>query len=206
MPRIRSGGTQSLHTNSFDEALSLPTEKAAKIALRTQQVLGFETGVPDTVDPLGGSWFVERFTNEIEEQAEELLGRIDAMGGAVAAIEAGWVKRQIEESAYRMQRAIEEQRKVVVGVNRFAEPDDRVSISRPDPETVRTQMARLARVKASRDPAAVASALALVRSVAGGTGNLLYPIREALSASATLGEICDVLREVFGVYQPSESF
>jgi methylmalonyl-CoA mutase N-terminal domain/subunit len=200
------GGTQSLHTNSFDEALSLPTERAAKVALRTQQVLGFETGVADTVDPLGGSWFVERLTNEIEGQAEELLDRIDAMGGAVAAIEAGWVKRQIEESAYRMQRAIEEQRRIVVGVNRFAEPDEPVSISRPDPEAVRTQLARLARVKATRDPAAVARALDRVRGVAAGTGNLLEPIREALSAYATLGEICDVLRDIFGVYRPSESF
>ena len=200
------GGTQSLHTNSFDEALSLPSEKAAKIALRTQQVLGFETGVGDTVDPLGGSWFVERLTNEIEGQAEELLGRIDAMGGAVAAIEAGWVKRQIEESAYRMQQAIEDQSRVVVGVNRFAEPDDQVPISRPDPGALASQTARLARVKATRDPAAVAAALDDVRTVASGTGNLLYPIREALSVSATLGEICDVLREVFGVYQPRESF
>ena len=200
------GGTQSLHTNSYDEALSLPSEEAAKLALRTQQVLGFETGVGDTVDPLGGSWFVERLTNEIEEQAEELLGRIDAMGGAVAVIEAGWVKRQIEESAYRMQRAIEDQRKVVVGVNRFAEPGNQPGISRPDPAAVATQRARLARVKATRDPAGVAAALEAVRSTASGSANLLYPIREALSASATLGEICDVLREVFGVYHPTDSF
>src|SRR6202165_1566057 len=141
------GGTQSLHTNSKDEALSLPTEKAAKIALRTQQVLGFETGVGDTVDPLGGSWFVERLTNEIEGQAEELLGRIDAMGGAVAAIEAGWVKRQIEESAYRMQQAIEDQSRVVGGVNRFAEHDDQAPIPTPDPGAMASHIARLARVK-----------------------------------------------------------
>jgi methylmalonyl-CoA mutase N-terminal domain/subunit len=200
------GGTQSLHTNSFDEALSLPSEKAAKIALRTQQVLGFETGVGDTVDPLGGSWFVERLTNEIEGQAEELLERIDAMGGAVAAIEAGWVKRQIEESAYRMQQAIEDQSRVVVGVNRFAEPDVQAPIARPDPGAMASHIARLARVKASRRPDAVAAALDQVRTVAAGSGNLLYPIREALSVSATLGEICDVLRGVFGVYQPRESF
>ncbi len=200
------GGTQSLHTNSFDEALSLPSEKAAKIALRTQQVLGFETGVGDTVDPLGGSWFVERLTNEIEGQAEELLERIDAMGGAVAAIEAGWVKRQIEESAYRMQQAIEDQSRVVVGVNRFAEPDDQAPIARPDAGAMASHIARLARVKASRQPDAVAAALDQVGTVAAGSGNLLYPIREALSVSATLGEICDVLRGVFGVYQPRESF
>ena len=200
------GGTQSLHTNSFDEALSLPSEHAASLALRTQQVLGFETGVADAVDPLGGSWFVEHLTNEIEEQAEELLARIDEMGGAVAAVEAGWVKRQIEESAYRMQRAIEEQRRVVVGVNRFVEHEESSAIARPDREAVRTQLARLGAVKAQRDPAAVAAVLEEVRSVAEGTGNLLYPIRSALAASATLGEICDVLRDVFGVYQPTEVF
>jgi len=200
------GGTQSLHTNSFDEALSLPSDKAAKIALRTQQVLGFETGIGDTVDPLGGSWFVERLTNEIEGQAEELLGRIDAMGGAVAAIEAGWVKRQIEESAYRMQQAIEDQSRVVVGVNRFAEPDDQSPIARPDPGAMASHIARLTRVKATRQPDAVAAALDQIRTVAAGSGNLLYPIREALSVSATLGEICDALRGVFGVYQPRESF
>jgi methylmalonyl-CoA mutase N-terminal domain/subunit len=198
------GGTQSLHTNSFDEALSLPSEKAAKVALRTQQVLGFETGVADTVDPLGGSWFVEALTNAIEEQAEELLGRIDAMGGAVAAIESGWMKLQIEESAYLMQRAIEDGRKVVVGVNRFTEPDEAITVSRPDPQVVQTQRARLATVRAGRDSGAVASALEQVRATAVGTDNLLPPIRTALAASATLGEICDVLRQVFGTYQPNE--
>ncbi|HWD08539.1 MAG TPA: methylmalonyl-CoA mutase family protein, partial [Actinomycetota bacterium] len=201
------GGTQSLHTNSFDEALSLPSEQAARLALRTQQVLGFETGVADTVDPLGGSWFVEHLTNEIEEQAEELIGRIDEMGGAVAAVEAGWVKSQIEESAYRMQRAIEEQRRVVVGVNRFVEDEEPpAGMPRPGQQAIETQLARLAAVKAGRDPAALSAALDEVRSVAGGTGNLLYPIRAAFGASATLGEICDVLRGVFGVYQPTEAF
>ena len=200
------GGTQSLHTNSYDEALSLPSEEAVKLALRTQQVLGFETGVADTVDPLGGSWFVEHLTNEIEEKAGVLLGRIDEMGGAVAAIEAGWMKQQIEESAYRMQQAIEDQRKVVVGVNRFAEPQEPAVLKRADPQSVRTQLARLAQVKANRDHARVAATLKQVGSVAGGSGNLLYPIREALSAQATLGEICDVLRESFGVYQPTEAF
>ncbi|HEU5004267.1 MAG TPA: methylmalonyl-CoA mutase family protein [Actinomycetota bacterium] len=200
------GGTQSLHTNSYDEALSLPSEAAARLALRTQQVLGFETGVVDTVDPLGGSWFVERLTNEIEKQAEALLARIEDMGGAVAAVETGWVKAQIEESAYRMQLAIEEQRKVVVGVNRFVESDPAPPVAHPDREAVQTQLARLARVKASRDPAAVRSALEDVRAVARGTANLLHPIREALSASATLGEICDVLRDVFGEYRPTEVF
>ena len=199
------GGTQSLHTNSYDEALALPSEHAAKIALRTQQVLGYETGVADTVDPLGGSWFVESLTNAIEERAEALLARIEAMGGAVAAIEAGWIKAQIEESAYRMQRQIEDGTKVVVGVNRFVEPDGGIPITRPDPAVAARQLERLARTKAARDPAAVAASLEAVRAVASGTGNLMEPIREALSARATLGEICDVLREVFGTYRPIET-
>ncbi|MGH2707686.1 MAG: acyl-CoA mutase large subunit family protein, partial [Actinomycetota bacterium] len=199
------GGTQSLHTNSFDEALSLPTEKAVKIALRTQQILGFETGVADTVDPLGGSWFVECLTNEIEERAEELIARIDAMGGAVQAIEAGWVKREIEESAYRNQKAVEENRRVVVGVNRFQEADEPASIYRPDPEAARAQVERLRRLKAERDRAGVHRALSQVREAARASDNLLYPIREALAVYATVGEVCDVLRDQFGSYQPLEA-
>ncbi len=199
------GGTQSLHTNSYDEALALPSEHAAKLALRTQQVLGFETGVADTVDPLGGSWFVEELTNEIERQAEALLLRIEAMGGAVAAVESGWVKTQIEESAYRMQRSIEGGTKVVVGVNRFLEAEEEIPITRPDPKAVARQLEALARTKANRSHAAVDASLSAVREVAEGTGNLMVPIREALAARATLGEICDVLRGVFGTYRPKET-
>ena len=200
------GGTQSLHTNSFDEALSLPTEKAAKVALRTQQVLGYETGVTDTADPLGGSWFVESLTNEIEARAEELIERIDGMGGAVEAIEKGWMKREIEESAYLIQKAIEDGSRVIVGVNRYVEEEEASEIYRPDPAIARTQVDRLRKVKKERDAKAVEAALNEVRGAASSTSNLLHPIRHALSVYATLGEVCDVMREVFGVYEPSESF
>ena len=200
------GGTQSLHTNSFDEALSLPSEKAAKVALRTQQVLGYETGVTDTADPLGGSWFVESLTNEIEAMAEDLIERIDGMGGAVEAIEKGWMKREIEESAYLIQKAIEDGSRVIVGVNRYVEEEEASEIYRADPAIARTQVDRLRKVKADRDAKAVEAALDEVRGAANSTSNLLHPIRHALSVYATLGEVCDVMREVFGVYEPSESF
>lgn len=200
------GGTRSLHTNSFDEALALPTENAAKIALRTQLVLAFESGVPDTVDPLGGSWYVEYLTNEIEKRAEELLARIDEMGGAVEAIERGWTKREIEESAYRMQKKVETGERKVVGVNDFTEPEGAVEIYRPDPTMATKQIERLKKVRAGRDQTAVDAALGKIRSAARGTDNLLYSMREALGAYATLGEVCDVLREEFGIYEPSEKF
>lgn len=199
------GGTQSLHTNSFDEALALPTENAAKIALRTQQVLGYESGVADTADPLGGSWFVESLTNEIEERAEELIARIDQMGGAVEAVEKGWMKREIEESAYRIQKAIESGSRIVVGVNKYEEEDEPVEIYRPDPDLARVQIERLARTKANRNDGEVREALEMVRAAARGSDNLLYPMKDALSVYATLGEVCDVLREEFGVYEPSET-
>lgn len=198
------GGTQSLHTNSFDEALSLPTEQAAKIALRTQQVLGYETGVADTSDPLGGSWFVEKMTDEIEHHAKRLIDRVDEMGGAVAAIEQGWMKHQIEDSAYRIQQAIEGSTRVIVGVNRFAEPDEPVDIYRADPSIAETQIARLTRVKAERDSEAVYKSLEDLRSAARDGQNLLYPMKDALSRYATLGEVSDVLRDEFGVHEPRE--
>jgi methylmalonyl-CoA mutase N-terminal domain/subunit len=198
------GGTQSLHTNSFDEALSLPTENAAKIALRTQQVLGYESGVTETVDPLGGSWFVESLTNQVEKQAEELIARIDQMGGAVEAVEKGWMKIQIEESAYRIQKAIESGGKTIVGVNKFEEEAEPLEIYRPDPDVARVQIERLARTKAARSEKDVRGALEKVRDAARSSDNLLYPMREALSIYATLGEICDVLRDEFGIYEPSE--
>ena len=196
------GGTQSLHTNSFDEALSLPTENAARIALRTQHVLGFETGVTDTSDPLGGSWFVESLTDEIEERAQELIGQIDEMGGAVEAIEKGWMKEQIEDSAYRIQQRIEDDSRVIVGVNKFVETEESVDIYRADPSVAAEQIKSLKELKAGRDNAAVVSALNNVRDAARGRDNLLYPMREALSLYATLGEVSDVLREVFGVHEP----
>ncbi|MGH9194889.1 MAG: acyl-CoA mutase large subunit family protein [Acidimicrobiia bacterium] len=200
------GGTSSLHTNSFDEALALPTEHAAKIALRTQLVLAYESGVGDTVDPLGGSWYLEYLTNEIENKAEELLARIDEMGGAVEAIERGWTKREIEESAYRIQKKIEANERIVVGINDFVEPDQPVEIYKPDPSMAKKQIERLKKVKAQRDQTAVDAALEKVGAAARGTQNLLHPMREALSAYATLGEVCDVLRDEFGIYEPSEKF
>jgi methylmalonyl-CoA mutase N-terminal domain/subunit len=200
------GGTQSLHTNSYDEALALPSERAAKIALRTQQVLAYESGVPDVVDPLGGSWFTENLTNQIEAEAEALLAQVDQRGGAVATIETGWMKQQIEESAYRVQRAIEEEEKLVVGVNRFVEPEESVEIYRPEPEIAQRQIERVKQLRSERDTDAVNSALENLRSAAQGSGNLLYPMREALSAYATLGEVCDVLRDEFGTYEPREAF
>jgi methylmalonyl-CoA mutase N-terminal domain/subunit len=198
------GGTQSLHTNSFDEALALPTEHAAKIALRTQQVLGYETGVPDTADPLAGSYFVERLTNELEERAWEYVDKIDGMGGAVAAIEAGFVQDEIHEAAFRIQRGIESGERPIVGVNRFEEPDERpVELQRIDEEEVARQVERVRTLRASRDAGAVERALADVQRAAEGTDNVLPPMKDALRARATLGEVSDVLRRVFGEYRPT---
>jgi methylmalonyl-CoA mutase N-terminal domain/subunit len=197
------GGTQSLHTNSFDEALALPTEHAAKIALRTQQIIGLETGVTNVVDPLGGSYFVESLTDEIEERATGYLERIDAMGGAVAAIEAGFYQDEIHEAAYRILQGIESGERVVVGVNRFQDPDEReVELLRIGEAEVTRQVERLRRLRAERDGAAVELALSGVEETARGTGNLLPSMGEALRARATLGEVSDVLRRVFGEYRP----
>ncbi|MDQ5816125.1 MAG: methylmalonyl-CoA mutase family protein [Actinomycetota bacterium] len=197
------GGTQSLHTNSFDEALSLPSEKAATIALRTQQLIAFESGVADSVDPLGGSWLVESLTDEIEERARDYLGRIDEMGGAVEAIESGWMKQEIEEAAYGIVKQVESGERPVVGVNRFAHADEEpVDIEPLDPKLEERQVARLQDVRGQRDQGAVDAALKSLREAAQGRDNLLYPMREALAAYATLGEVSDVLRGVFGIYEP----
>ena len=197
------GGTQSLHTNSFDEALSLPSEKAATIALRTQQLIAFESGVADSVDPLGGSWLVESLTDEIEERARDYLARIDEMGGAVEAIESGWMKQEIEEAAYGIVQRVESGERPVVGVNRFVRDDEEpVDIAPLDPELEERQVTRLRDVRAKRDEGAVDAALKSLREAVQGNDNLLYPMREALAAYATLGEVSDVLRDVFGVYEP----
>jgi len=197
------GGTQSLHTNSFDEALALPTERAAKIALRTQQVIGHETGVTHTVDPLGGSYYVESLTDEIERRATDYLERIDRLGGAVEAIEAGFYQDEIAEAAFRIQQGIESGERVVVGVNRFEDPDERaVEIQRISEEEVAGQVARVRELRATRDQRAVDRALEDVETAALGSGNLLPPMKVALRARATLGEVSDVLRTVFGEYQP----
>jgi methylmalonyl-CoA mutase N-terminal domain/subunit len=198
------GGTQSLHTNSFDEALALPTERAARIALRTQQVIGYESGVAETVDPLGGSYFLESLTGEIEARALEYLEKIEGMGGAVAAIEAGWIQDEIHEAAFRIQEGVESGRRVVVGVNRYAEDtDEPLELLRLDQEAVRRQVDRLRELRRARDQGAVDRALKEVEEAARGTDNLLYPMREALKARATLGEVSDALRRVFGEHRPA---
>ena len=198
------GGTQSLHTNSFDEALALPTEKAVRIALRTQQVIAHETGVANTVDPLGGSYFVENLTTEIEARAREYLAKIEGMGGAVEAIDAGWIQDEIHESAYRLQQRVESGERIVVGVNRFAaETEEPVEIQQLDQEQVRRQVERLGELRRNRDNAAVDRALKEVEETARGAENLLHPMREALRARATLGEVSDALRRAFGEYHPN---
>ena len=195
------GGAQSLHTNSFDEALALPSEHAATIALRTQQVLQHEAGTTDTADPLGGSWFVEALTDELEARARELIERVDDLGGAVAAIERGFVQSEIEDAAYRYNLEVQSGERVVVGVNRFEEEGTgRVELLRIDPEAEARQLERTARVRAERDAAAAASALAEVRRAAEGDGNLLPPMREALRARCTIGELCEELRALWGTY------
>jgi methylmalonyl-CoA mutase N-terminal domain/subunit len=197
------GGTNSLHTNSFDEALALPTERAAKIALRTQQILGLETGVANVADPLGGAYFVEALTDEIEGRANGYITTIDGMGGAVAAIEAGFYQDEIHEAAFRIQQGIESGERVIVGVNSFQDDDGRVlELQRIGEEEAAGQVERLRALRASRDGTAVDHALAEVEDAARGDANLLPPMREALRARATLGEVSDVLRTVFGEYHP----
>ena len=195
------GGAQSIHTNGFDEALALPTEHAARVALRTQQILQHEAGGTDTADPLGGAYFLEALTDELEARALELIDRVEETGGAVAAIEAGFVQQEIEEAAYRYSSQVESGERVVVGVNRFAEgEEERIELHRLDPEIERRQLTRTERVRAERDPAAAEAALGEVRRVAGTAENLLLPMREALRAHSTVGEICEVLREEWGTY------
>jgi len=196
-----SGGAQSIHTNSFDEALALPTERAARIALRTQQLLAHEAGGTDTADPFGGSYFVEALTDELEARAKELIARVDELGGAVAAVEQGFVQGEIDEAAFRYSQEIESGERVIVGVNRYEETEpEPIELHRIDPEAERRQLERIARVRAERDAQAANNALARVREAAQGTENLLPPLREALRARCTVGEICNVLRDEFGMY------
>jgi len=202
------GGTQSLHTNSFDEALSLPTEKAVRIALRTQQIIAHESGAANTIDPFAGSYYVESVTDRIEREAEAIIAEVDRMGGMVRAIERGWPQRLIHESAYRHQRAVEAGTAVVVGVNAYeAEEGRHKDILRVDPEVERRQKAALAGVRAKRDGRAVAAALARVREAAASSdANMMPPILVAVEAMASLGEICDVLRKEWGEYRPPSIF
>jgi methylmalonyl-CoA mutase N-terminal domain/subunit len=195
------GGAQSIHTNGFDEALALPTERSARIALRTQQILAHEAGGTDTADPLGGAFFIEVLTRELEDEAWELIERVDELGGAVEAVEQGFVQREIEDAAYRHATQVEEGERVIVGVNRFAEAEaEPIELHRLDPEAERRQLERTARVRAERTEDEAAAALAEVRRVARGEDNLLVPMREALRVRCTVGEICELLREEFGTY------
>ena len=196
------GGCQSLHTNSMDEALALPTERAVRIALRTQQILAHESGVADTVDPLGGSYAVERLTRDIEAEAERYLGRIDELGGAVEAV--AYMQREIQDAAYRYQREVEDKTRVVVGVNEFVTDDPPPgNLFQLDPGVGEALAERVARVRRARDGARAARALDALETAARGRDNLVGPILEAVDASVTLGEICDRLRAVFGVHQPA---
>ena len=198
------GGTQSLHTNGFDEALGLPTEQAAKLALRTQQIVGYESGIADTADPLAGSYFVESLTDEIEELATDYIKRIDEMGGAVAAIEARFMQDEIENAAYDFARSVDSGEKVVIGVNKFTETTNQKNDVFPiDVEQQRAQEKRVRELKLRRDNAAVTAALDELATAARGSSNLLYPMKTALSRMATLGEVADTLRGEFGVYQPN---
>ena len=198
------GGTQSLHTNGFDEAFGLPTERAARLALRTQQVIAHESGVADTADPLAGSYFVESLTDEMEASAEEYIRRIDLLGGAVAAIEAGYLQDEVERVAYAAARAVDAGEQVVVGVNRFVdrEPPVPATLLPSDPDLEARQVARVREGRAGRDSAAVRAALADVGAAARGTANVFDPMKVALGAGATLGEVSDVLRAEFGTYEP----
>jgi methylmalonyl-CoA mutase N-terminal domain/subunit len=195
------GGAQSIHTNGYDEALALPSERAVHIALRTQQLLAHEAGGTDTADPLGGAYFIESLTDELEAKARELIERVDDLGGAVAAIEQGFVQDEIEQSAFRWQQEVEGGERVIVGVNRFTEGEEEpIELHRLDPAAEQRQLERTARVRSERNAQAADAALATVREVARGDGNLLVPMREALRARCTVGEICNALRDEFGMY------
>jgi methylmalonyl-CoA mutase N-terminal domain/subunit len=201
-----AGGAQSIHTNAFDEALALPTERSAKIALRTQQLLAHEAGGTDTADPLGGAYFIETLTDELEAAARELIERVDEVGGAVEAIEQGFVQREIEDAAYKHTAAVESGEKVIVGVNRYQEAEaEPIELHRLDPEAERRQLERTAKVRAERNADEAGQTLAEVRRVAESDGNLLPPMRDALRARVTVGEICNELRDVFGTYDAQRS-
>ena len=195
------GGTQSLHTNSLDEAWALPTEFAATIALRTQQIIANETGVANTVDPLGGSYFVETLTNEVERGAWDYVERIDAMGGMVAAIERGYPQREIAEASYRYQVAVDKKEKIIVGVNDYVAPEKPLEILQIDETVARRQAERLSRLRTDRSQAEVDRRLKALRAAAQGKDNLMPFLYDAVKAYATLGEICDAMRDVFGTYE-----
>jgi methylmalonyl-CoA mutase N-terminal domain/subunit len=200
------GGAQSIAACSFDEALALPTEKSVRLSLRTQQILLHEAGVTDTVDPLGGSYYIESLTQKMLEEIKELIDKIDELGGAVAAIEKGFIQGEIEGRAYAFQKEIEEKKRIVVGVNNYKVKEDLdFAIFRPDPAHARSQIANLRRLRETRDQAKARSSLEAVREAAEGEENLMPFFVETVKAYATLGEICGVLRDVFGEYQQAET-
>jgi methylmalonyl-CoA mutase N-terminal domain/subunit len=196
-----------LHTNSYDEAIALPTEKAARLALRTQQVLAYETDVTATVDPFAGSYVIEAMTDEVEAAARELMSRVEGMGGAVDAIEQGFQKREIEHSAYRVAQQIDDGSRAIVGVNKFTlDEEDAYEPLRVDPTIEAAQVERLRKLRAERDNDEVSRTLDALSKAAAGDDNVLYPMREALRARATIGEVCTALRAVWGVYEPRDAF
>ena len=196
------GGTQSLHTNSYDEALALPTEQAARIALRTQQIVAYESGVPQTVDPLAGSYYIETLTNEIERRANEYLQKIEVLGGMIKALERGYVQQEIQNAAYEYQQQIDREEAVVVGVNRFAVDEEKpIPIQRVDESLERKQVERVRALRTRRDAEAWKSALKQVEKSARSGENLMPRILAAVEASATVGEISDTMRKVFGEYK-----
>ena len=196
------GGTQSLHTNGRDEALGLPTEESARLALRTQQIIAHESGITKVADPFGGSFYIEELTDKIERAAQDYLGRIDALGGTLAAIEKGWIQAEIQNAAYEFQQQVERGEKIVVGVNRFQQENgESLTALRIDPEIERQQVERLREVRASRDHQSVRSHLEVLEDAARGSDNLMPRIMAACEAHATVGEISDCLRKVFGEYR-----
>jgi methylmalonyl-CoA mutase N-terminal domain/subunit len=196
-----AGGAQSLHTNSYDEALALPSERAATIALRTQQILQHEGGTTATADPLGGSYYIESLTDELEARAWELIERIDELGGAVAAVEAGFVQGEIEQAAFKWQQEVEGGERVIVGVNKYAlDEEEPIELHKLDPAAERRQVERTAKLRAERNAGDADAALARIRDAARGTENMLIPMRDALRARCTIGEICGVLRSEWGEF------
>ena len=201
------GGTQSLHTNSFDEALALPTENAVRLALRTQQVIAHETGAVNSIDPLGGSYYVEHLTSELERRAYEYFDRIDKLGGVISAIEENFFQREIAEASYRYQSEVEQNQRIVVGVNRYQLDDEpEPDLLRIDPTLERAQIERVRAVRARRDSPAVETALAALRRAAEGDTNLMEPIMAASRSYVTMGEMCDVLRDVWGTWRETPVF
>jgi methylmalonyl-CoA mutase N-terminal domain/subunit len=202
------GGTQSLHTNSMDETLALPTEEAATVALRTQQIIAYETGVTSTPDPLGGSYFIEALTAKIEEEAMTYIRRIDEMGGIIVAVEKGYPQKEIADSAYKFQQQVERGERVIVGVNKFSAENEEITIPvlKIDPEIERRQIERIRAVRARRAKDPYARAMAALRDACMSKKNLMPFVLDAVRAEATLGEICDIFREAYGVYREPAVF